>query len=117
MILTLVNREDGFEDAEIGRVPLLAPASVADGGWVKWIESSTRVDAWLVDVSGIALADPPPVATFDLLPRRLEAGVGHHDLAADGMGERPSRSTRALLHPHRDIGSTHRKGQREQSLI
>jgi hypothetical protein len=23
---------------------------VAEGGWVKWVEPSTRVDAWLVDV-------------------------------------------------------------------
>lgn len=97
VVLTLLNREDGFDDYEIRRVPVLARREVAEGGWVKRVEPSTRVDAWLVDVFAPALACSPPVPLLDLLPLGLEAGVGLLDWAANGMRECLSRSTRALF--------------------
>ena len=48
VVLAVMNPEDGFDDGGIGRVPVFAPASVAEGGWVKWVEPSTRVDPWLI---------------------------------------------------------------------
>jgi hypothetical protein len=49
-----MNPQDGFDDDGVDRVPMFAPASVAEGGRVQRVEPSTRVDAWLVAVFAIA---------------------------------------------------------------
>ena len=94
--LTFVNPQDGPDDGGIDYVPVLARRPVAEGGRIQRVEPSTRVDAWLVDVFAAALADSPPVPLLDLLPLGLEARVGRHDRASNGMRERLSRSTRAF---------------------
>jgi hypothetical protein len=86
-----MNPQDGFDDGGISRFSVLAPTSVAEGGWVKRVEPSTRVDAWFPDILAVALADSPPVPPLDLLPLGLEARVGYQDLAAVAMCERASR--------------------------
>ena len=71
--LTLLNREDGFDDDGIRRVPVLARRKVAEVGRVIGVEPRTRVDARLVDFFAPALAGPPVVP---LLGRKGEAAYG-----------------------------------------
>src|SRR5687767_12597391 len=59
--VAVVNPQDGFDDGGICHVSVFAPTSVLEGGRIQRVEPSTRIDAWLVDVVAVALADPPPV--------------------------------------------------------
>jgi hypothetical protein len=66
----------------------LALPRVAAGLRIKWVAPNTTIGL-LVDVLGPALADRPPMPSFDLRPLDLDARVGLQDLAVLGMCERP----------------------------
>ena len=83
------NLQDDPDQSGIGRVPVLAPASVLEGGRIQRVEPRTLVDAWLVDVFAVALADSPPVPSSISCHSGWKPGLSTIEAVGEVNGTRP----------------------------